>query len=193
MVQPPRNQRLREQRSRNRARRRKVLVVAQTLAVVALVMVSAAVALGVFAFHMGFRPVLTGSMRPDYGPGAVIVTRRVPVTTVHPGMIVLFVPPGEHVDFAHRVATVTGPRNAPVITTKGDANKSADPWHAKLTSPTVTEVVGSVPLVGRLVVGMRGIGQILLAILGSFVAAWAGTRWILGSTRPSGRRVAGST
>jgi hypothetical protein len=32
-------------------------------------------------------------MRPDYGPGTVLVTRRVPVSALEPGMIVLFVPP----------------------------------------------------------------------------------------------------
>ena len=150
--------------------------------------VSTAVTFSVFAFHLGVRPVLTGSMRPDYGPGAVLLTRQVPVTTLRPGMIVLFVPPGEHAEFAHRITGVTGPADAPVITTKGDANKAVDPWHAKLTSPEVAEVIGSVPGLGRLLVGLRGAGQIVLALAGGLVAAWAATRWALKSSRTPDRR-----
>ena len=104
-------------------------------------------------------------------------------------------PPGKSVVYAHRIVSVTGPRNAPVVTTKGDANKAADPWHAKITAQNVDEVIGSAPAIGRLLVGVRGPGQILLALLGAIVAAWAAVRWALSSSpRPSNRRAtAGGT
>jgi len=94
-------------------------------------------------------------------------------------MIILFVPPGEHVEFAHRIASVTGGPTDPVITTKGDANRSPDPWHAELTSGTVPEVVGTIPWVGRLMVGVQGPLQLALIILGGLVVCVSGTRWIL--------------
>jgi len=179
----------RAERARARRARRRVLRVIAIAAAGVVLAVSTVVTACVFTLHLGIRPVLTGSMRPDYGPGAVLLTRQVPVTTLHPGMIVLFVPPGEHAEFAHRITSVTGPRNSPVITTKGDANKVADPWHARLTSPEVSEVIGSLPGVGRLLVGLRGTGQIVLALAGGVLAAFGASRWAMQSaSRPSNRR-----
>jgi signal peptidase I len=140
-----------------------------------------ALTLAVVTFHLEVRPVLTGSMVPTYGPGALLITRTVPTADLHKGMIVLFVPPGEHAEFAHRITSVAGNPSLPVITTKGDANKAVDPWHAQLTSPTIPEVVASVPWVGRLVVGLRGPIQLLLIVLGGAVVAVSGTRRILHS------------
>ena len=153
---------------------------------------SASLAFSVVALHLGVRAVLTGSMRPDYGPGAVLLTERVAVDALKPGMVILFVPPGEHSQYAHRITTVTGPRNAPTVTTKGDANKTVDPWHAKLVAPYVNRVVGSLPDFGWAIVAIRGSGQIALAVLGGVAAAWAGSRWILRFPGAPGRRTPAS-
>jgi signal peptidase I len=152
---------------------------------VASTLLCALAALAVVTLHLEVRPVLTGSMVPTYGPGALLVTRAVPTADLHKGMIVLFVPPGEHAEFAHRITSVTGSRSFPIITTKGDANKAADPWHAQLTSATIPEVVATVPWVGRLMVGLRGPIQLALIVLGGAVVAVSGTRRILYS-RPVG-------
>ena len=131
LVQPSRTRRAGEQPSRAERRRQRrrnrtqhVLRLGAATVVLAL---SAVTAVCVMTMHLGVRAVLTGSMRPDYGPGAVLLTQQVPTASVRPGMIVLFVPPGEHVEYAHRITTVTGPEDAPVITTKGDANKVGRP------------------------------------------------------------------
>ena len=105
-----------------------------------------------FVFHIGVHPVLTGSMVPTYAPGSIILTRPMPVSQVRPGDIVLIIPPGRSVAYAHRVVSVTGSPSHPIIRTKGDANAADDPWHAKLTSNQVPEVVATVPYVGRLAV-----------------------------------------
>jgi len=178
----------RKERRRQAHRRRSLRIVKFTFALAAVAL-SAAVAVSVISLHLGVRAVLTGSMRPDYGPGAILLTERIPVDTVKPGMIVLFIPPGERSEFAHRVVTVTGPKATPIITTKGDANKAADPWHAKLVTPYVNQVIGSLPGLGRVFVAIRGTGQIVLALLGGIVAAWAGSRWVLRPGRPTGWRI----
>ena len=147
--------------------------------VVALTTGCAALTVTVVGLHLNIRPVLTGSMQPTYGPGSVVVTEPVPVADLRPGMIVLFTPPGQHAAFAHRIVTVTGPRTAPIITTKGDANRYPDPWHAQLSSATVPRVVATVPWVGRLMVGLRGTLQLLLIIVGGLTVAVTGARWIL--------------
>jgi signal peptidase I len=148
---------------------------------VALTVVCACVMSAVVLLHLEVRPVLTGSMVPTYGPGALLVTRSVPTADLHKGMIVLFVPPGEHAEYAHRITSVTGSAGHPIITTKGDANKAADPWHAQLNSSTVPEVVTSVPWVGRLMVGLRGPIQLALIVIGGAIVAVSGTRRILHS------------
>ena len=183
----------RTERVRARRTRRRYLHGLGLAASVSIAVASATVAVSVFTLHLGFRPVLTGSMRPDYGPGAILVPRQIPTSSVRPGMIVLFVPPGEHAEYAHRITTVSHAAGAPVVTTKGDANTRADPWHARLTSTHVSEVVGSVPGIGRILVAIRGTGQILLAVAGGLVAAWAGVRWFAGpaSRSPKRRMTAG--
>ena len=181
----------RTRRSRTRHARRRFFHGLRLAAAIVVAAVSATVAVSVFTLHLGIRPVLTGSMRPDYGPGAVLLTRQIPTSSLRPGMIVLFVPPGEHAEYAHRITSVSGTADAPVITTKGDANKAADPWHARITASRVNEVVGSVPGIGRLLVLLRGPGQIILALAGGLLAAWAGARWLLAPTsRSPGRRAA---
>jgi signal peptidase I len=149
----------------------------------ALVMV--AVAIGVVWLHVGIKPVLSGSMRPTFVPGSVIVTRTIPTTKVRPGDVILFTPPGETSPFAHRVMSVSGPANHPIITTKGDANPVADPWKAQIVTPQVSEVIGSVAGVGRLVVAIHGTGpRLLLIALSGLIFCVVGTRSILGP-RPS--------
>lgn len=115
------------------------------------------VAAGVVAGALGYRfsPVLSGSMRPTFAPGDAVVTRPVPVGSLHPGMVIEFTPPGENAPFAHRIIRMTGDRRHPTIMTKGDANPAPDHWHAQLTGPTVPEVVGVVPDGGWLLIDLH--------------------------------------
>jgi signal peptidase I len=182
----------RTERIRVRRKRRRLLTAIEIICAAALLGASAGLAFCVVSFHIGVRPVLTASMRPDYAPGAVLFTRRIPTSTIRPGMIVLFVPPGETSEFAHRVTSVSGPADAPILTTKGDANKVGDPWHARITAPYVSEVVGSLPGIGRLFIVVRGTGQIVLALVGSMLVIWGGTKWfsvVTNRSRSSRRRL----
>ena len=86
----------------------RVLVVLITMCAAVVTVALAVLAFAVVAFHIEVRPVLTGSMVPTYGPGSLLVTKPVPVTDLHKGMIVLFVPPGERAEFAHRITSVSG-------------------------------------------------------------------------------------
>lgn len=147
----------------------------------------ASLAAAVFLLHLGVRPVLSGSMRPTYGPGWAIITRPIPVSGVRPGDIVVFTPPGEQAPFAHRVTSVSGGPAHPVITTKGDANPGPDPWHARLEGSTVPEVVGEVPWLGYLMVALerQWLHVLLVGVLGTAMCV-VGTRAILrdGSEEP---------
>jgi len=159
-----------------------VLMVASAAVVLAA---SAALASAVVVLHLGVRPVLTGSMSPAFGPGAILITRPVPVRDLRSGMIPLFVPPGGHAELAHRITSVSGSPDGPTVTTKGDANKTADPWHARFKADSVPVVVATVPWLGRLMAGIRGPIQLTLIILGGLVVAISGARWILGAPPPA--------
>jgi signal peptidase I len=131
------------------------------------------VGVGGYLGHLGVTPVLTGSMRPTYAPGDAVVTRMVPVTRIHPGMIVVFVPPGESAPFAHRVVAVTGTPGHPVVETKGDANPAPDAWRAALPGPSVRQVVAVVPKVGYLLVRLHDprVRASLIGVLGLLATA----------------------
>ena len=141
-----------ERRTRPVAIAGRLARVVLTAATVAIVV---AIGAGKLALHLGLSPVLTSSMRPSFAPGDGVITRQVPVTRLRPGMVVVFVPPGHTSAYAHRIVAIGGTPNRPVLTTKGDANPAPDHWRATLSSPTVQQVVGSVPKVGYLLVWLR--------------------------------------
>ncbi len=88
-------------------------------------------ALGIFIHtgHGSIQPVLTGSMRPDIKPGDLVVTSRVPVTSLHVGDVVVFRPPGQTLARVHRIASLKQLGAGRIaVTTKGDANADIDPW-----------------------------------------------------------------
>jgi signal peptidase I len=149
---------------------------------VSAVMLSAAGIL--FFLHVSVQPVLTGSMRPTYAPGWAIVSRAIPVSQIRPGMVVIFVPPHRSASYAHRVVSVSGSPDQPVITTKGDANPAADPWHARISAHSIQEVVWGVPWLGNAMVAMHGGGlRIVLIVTAGLFIAITGAQVILRTPR----------
>ncbi len=125
--------------------------------------------------------MLTGSMRPLYPPGAVLIISPQPVSELAPGQVVTFHAPLEDRRVVtHRVVSVDRSGSRPVMVTKGDANPGNDPWAAKLSDDTVWRVRGSVPHLGSAIqmlrtplaqlVLTRGLPAILL--LGLLVSVW---------------------
>ena len=119
--------------------------------VVDVVLVTAAVL--VVAAGIGFRladlriqTVLSGSMQPVMSPGDLAITQPVPLSSLRVGDAIAFVPPGQNTPVLHRLVTIDGR----AITTKGDANRVVDPWHATLTGTTAYRLIFVVPLVGWL-------------------------------------------
>ena len=95
--------------------------------------------------------ILTGSMRPTIGPGALVVVRPVEVADVRVGDVVTYqLHSGEPTVVTHRVVGV-GRTSAGevVLSTQGDANGSPDA--AGVLGPQVRGTVWySLPWVGRL-------------------------------------------
>ena len=86
-----------------------------------------------------YRPVtvLSGSMRPTFSPGDMVIVAPEPVSAVRVGQVISYqVPVGIHQVETHRVVKILQGGAHPVIQTQGDANNWPDPWTAKLEGNT---------------------------------------------------------
>jgi signal peptidase I len=103
--------------------------------------------------------VLSGSMRPGMQPGDVEILRPEATSALRVGQVVAFHPTNQSFVVSHRVVALrigSGRDRGVWITTKGDANNTADPWGSiRVLSPKVWVVSGVVPYVGFLSVWVR--------------------------------------
>ena len=125
-------------------------------------------------------PILSGSMRPAFPVGGVVVAERVPVSSIRVGDVVLFSPPwaaGE--TYVHRIIGVRRTKGATTIRTKGDANPVPDPAPIRLTGQSIYEARFVVPVLGYVAVWSHSPeGELELAgaaLAGALVVAgWVG-------------------
>ena len=162
---------------RRRSRAGPMLGWAATALVVALALAYGALRLA------GWRPltIVTGSMRPTYSPGDLIVVSPQPVTAVHAGEVITFAHPRlRGRTLTHRVVRVrSGAPVAPgwlAVTTKGDANPAPERWTIRADG-TVGRVRAHVPGVGRLAAPLRAdmprdVAIAALTLLAACLALW---------------------
>ena len=121
-------------------------------------------ALGLFLLvgllpHTGWyrvETVLSGSMRPTFEPGDVIVVTPEPLRDVRVGQVISYhIPTGDQHVQTHRVVKVVHAGAHPVVRTKGDANNSVDPWAARLDGTTAWRMRLVAPNLGWLIVWLR--------------------------------------
>jgi len=94
-------------------------------------------------------PVLTGSMRPGFSLGSVVVVKRVPASSVAVRDVILFHKPTNPSEFVvHRVIRIRDQDGARVIETKGDDNPVKDPWQFALRGRTAYRAQFTIPFVG---------------------------------------------
>lgn len=94
-------------------------------------------------------PILSGSMTPAFPTGSLVVATPVSLRQLHVGEVIAYqAPVGDHHLIAHRIIRILRPGPNPVLETKGDANRAADPWHLRIAGPTAWVVRAGVPLVG---------------------------------------------
>jgi len=94
--------------------------------------------------------VITGaSMQGAVPKGAVAIERRVPSSGLQVGDVITFRPPDSKGTVTHRIVAISADQSGrPVYETKGDANKSADPWRFTLDRPVQTKLLTSIPYLG---------------------------------------------
>ncbi len=127
-----------------------------------LLVLGVAVLAGGIAFRLAdfhVQTVLSGSMRPTVSPGDLAITQGVPSSTLRVGDVIVFTPPTGTQQVIHRIAS----REGDVITTKGDANSIADPWHVTLQGATGYRLVFVVPYLGWLT-ELRSVGLVVAGL-----------------------------
>ncbi|GAA4026442.1 hypothetical protein GCM10023063_04100 [Arthrobacter methylotrophus] len=176
-------------RTRQRISARRVLRMIATTAATLAAMAFLAVGVVAPLLHIGFSPVLTGSMRPAYAPGDLLITAPADVSSLRPGQIAVFTPPGESVPFAHRITAIAGTSSKPILTTKGDANPAPDHWQAVLDQTQVPVVVAVVPSVGSALLWIESpLQRALLTALFGLTVTGSAVWWILRSSPASSER-----
>ena len=108
------------------------------------------------AFHLAFSPVLTGSMRPHFNPGDILITKQILASEVKVGEIAVL-RNGESYDlYSHRIVSITPNKTSPNILdikTKGDNNPTVDAQSVEINKfATIPVGVGRIPWAGRVIV-----------------------------------------
>jgi signal peptidase I len=115
-----------------------------------------------------YRPVtvLSGSMRPTFSPGDMVIVTPEPVSAVRVGQVISYrVPVGIHQVETHRIVRILQGGAHPLIQTRGDANNTNDPWTARLEGSTAWRQQAVVPQLGYLINAMRSHSMQVAAIL----------------------------
>lgn len=105
-----------------------------------------------------YRPVtvLSGSMRPTFSPGDMVIDTPEPVRDVRVGQVISYqVPVGIHQVETHRIVRIISGGAHPVVQTQGDANNHVDPWTAQLDGTTAWRMRTVIPHLGYIVNFLR--------------------------------------
>lgn len=119
---------------------------ALAVAVLALLALQLGPRLGLYRVNV----VLSGSMKPLWQAGDLVITTPHRPQDLRVGQVITFNPPIDgKPSVTHRIVELTHPGDHPMITTKGDANPTADPWgQVQLDAPTVWVVSRPIPKLG---------------------------------------------
>lgn len=154
-----------------------------TLIVVTAVAALAAVAIGPRLGLFRLETVLSGSMRPTFNPGDILVVAPEPTSQVRVGQVITYqIPTGDHHVESHRVVRLLHPGARPVFETKGDANSAADPWQARLSSGTAWRQRLVIPKLGSLIIWLRQpfVHRLCVLVVPFLLAGW----WLMRIWRP---------
>lgn len=131
---------------------------APTAAVLLATLTLVALALGPRTGRYQTLTMLSGSMRPAYPPGALLLDAPEPLSALRVGQVLTYqIPVLDQQVESHRVVAVRRhPDGSADVQTRGDANAQADPWLAHLSpGQQVWTVRAAVPGAGRLLLLLR--------------------------------------
>jgi signal peptidase I len=96
--------------------------------------------------------IVSGSMTGTYDRGSLVLDEVVPVSDLRTGDVITYTPPagsGPEGLVTHRIVSISAGKDFQrVFRTKGDANKSADPWTFTLAKSEQARVKVGIPYAG---------------------------------------------
>lgn len=113
--------------------------------------------------------IVSGSMTGTVDTGSIVYAKPVPTESLERGDVITYAPPAGSSPtelVTHRIASITrGPRGERVYTTKGDANRTVDPWTFTLPGATQATMRFHVPYVGYAFAALS-IREVRMAVIG---------------------------
>ncbi len=156
--------------------RKKVVTTLETAALIVVLGLVGFAALNLQNGHWQLTPVLSGSMRPGFSVGGVVVSERVPVTKLADRDVIVFQDPNKPSEqVVHRIINLRRQGPTYLINTQGDANSVRDPWTMTFKGKEACEVRWSVPLIGYAAVWSQDNRGLLLCVAGVVLFAIAGS------------------
>jgi signal peptidase I len=153
-----------------------IRIIRTTISSLLVVIVLAFAGIAAFALINGtwqINPVVSGSMRPGFSVGGIVISERIPVDQLALRDVIEFKNPQEPTDLmVHRIVRLTKNKAGQlVIKTQGDANNVEDPWTLTISGKYAYEVRWSVPLIGYVAIDYQnhrglvllGVGVVLLS------------------------------
>lgn len=142
--------------------------IAAAIAVSVLLVVAAAGAAALASGRWMATPVLSGSMRPGFPVGGLVICQRVPVTSLAVRDVIVFRDPNNPSEqVVHRIIHLEAGSTPGqlLIKTQGDANRDSDPWTLTIRGSTAYRARWSVPLAGYVALAFQNHrGYILLGV-----------------------------
>lgn len=155
--------------------RLRVSSVVRGVLILALLGALVLIVVGVASGGWEIQPILSGSMRPGFPVGGVVVVEREPISSLHVRDVVLFHPPTEPgVTYVHRIIWLKRTPLGTEIHTQGDDNAFPDPWTSVLEGKWAYQARFTVPLVGYAAVWDHSLaGKRYLLVIAVLIAAVA--------------------
>jgi len=155
--------------------RLRVSSVVRGVLILALLGALVLIVVGVASGGWEIQPILSGSMRPGFPVGGVVVVEREPISTLHVRDVVLFHPPTEPgVTYVHRIIWLKRTPLGTEIHTQGDDNAFPDPWTSVLEGKWAYQARFTVPIVGYAAVWDHSLaGKRYLLVIAVLIAAVA--------------------
>lgn len=127
--------------------------------VVIVLLVLSAVSVGAYSVlthNWTIAPILSGSMKPGFPVGGVVVAQRVPVADLAVGDVIIFQSPYQPSEqVVHRIVDIQPDQSGQAaVKTKGDANAAEDPWTVNVEGNSIYVAQFTLPLLGYVAVNI---------------------------------------
>lgn len=161
-------------RRRSSVRARRARRARQSIGVVIVLGVIACIVIGAVALVNGswqVNPVLSGSMRPGFSIGGVVISERIPVSELAVRDVIVFERPDNSSELiVHRIVSIEKGLNGKLlIRTMGDANPVRDSWTLIIQGKYAYKVRWALPIVGYVAVAFENHRGITLLVAGLLV------------------------